>query len=208
MGFGKKAASNKGGDFERLPAGAHAAVLVAIVQIGTQTESYGSETWEAEKVYFVWEVPSEKKQDGTSHVVGECYTDSLNKKAKLRIMLEGWRGKQFDEGEEFDYLACLGKPCLLQITHGKSAKGNEYASIGSIGQLPKGTPAPVATYEPFSWPIEDDPSKLPDWLPYIIGKSVPDKIAASAEKQGRKSPSANGTPAAAEAPVAPDSIPF
>lgn len=204
MGLGGLKASNKGGDFEIPPAGAHAAVLVAIVDLGTQTESYGGETSEAEKIYLAWEIPGEKTKDGASHLICAGYTKSLNKKANLRRMIEGWRGKQFDDDEEFQIVKILGKPCLLQVVHGKSNNGNNYAKVESVGQLGKGMANPVATHEPFAWEIHEDASKLPDWLPYLIGESVPDKVKKSAEKQGRI-PSTPTAPV--EAPMA-DSIPF
>src|SRR5436190_14013268 len=91
------------GGFAKAPPGNHAAVLVAIVDMGTHWNEFGGERKKQHKIYLVWELVGEQVA-GTNrnHVIGVDLTYSLNEKAKLRKWIEARRGKPLPEDVEFD----------------------------------------------------------------------------------------------------------
>lgn len=183
--FKKQAKSGgEGGDYEQAPAGNHPAVLVAIVDLGTHLESFGGQKAKStQQVLFVWELTAEKDSTGKNFVIGMQFTNSLHAKAGLSKMLTSWRGQPLKDEEEFDFTVCLGKPALVGVVRDGGKDGDQYAKFVSCARLPKGMPAPVATYKPFTFIIDKgaDLTKLPPWLPFIFGKSCPDKIKTSDE---------------------------
>lgn len=188
MAFKMKATS--GEDFgDKAPAGSHAAVLVAIIDLGSHTESYqGAKPKEVRKVYFAWELPTEfQAHSRMPYVLCREYTYSLNKKAGLRILIEKWRGASFKEGEEFDLGKMLGKPCLLTVVDKERSDGKKFSSIDGVTSLPKGMAAPEPTKELVSWEIDSGlPIPMQLWLPFTFGQSVQDKIKASKEWKSRR----------------------
>lgn len=198
----KGPASNKtGGDFPIPPAGSHAAVLIGIVDLGTQQTNFGDEIKDTHQVALVWELTSEPmpSRPGRNHVVAQKYTFSFHQKSSLRMGYESWIGRSYADGEEIDYSAKLGHPCAVTIKHGTSAKGNTYAKVDSFGPLMKGTAVNPPTVQPFLYTIADglslrDPKTkslvatgqgdLPaswDWLPFLVGKPMQEVIELSPE---------------------------
>lgn len=208
-------ASNSSGTSEVPPADNHVAVLVALIDLGTHEEEYQNEKYDARKALFCWELPSEHKSDGSSFVVSQDFnlTPKVSGRSKLRQMLQSWRGRPMDDGERLDLQSLLGKPCLLNIGHGKSAKGNTYAKIMGISPLVKGMTAPKPFNEPYEWHLGAGPVRLPDWIPYIYGQSVEEYIGQCKELGGTgvkagvngSSPQTTGAPAAKSED---DEIPF
>ena len=159
MGFSMKASS--GGDFETPAAGSQPAVLVGLIELGTQQEEYQGQTKEARKVFLVWELTGEKKSDGSNFVIGRDYTQSLNQMAALRKVVEKWRGREMQVDEEFDLTKLIGKPCLLSLVHKTSQGGKTYAKIDGVQAVPKGMAVPPATRKPIVWAI-DGGQPIPD----------------------------------------------
>ena len=118
----KQVASSSGeGNFEVCSPGSHPAVCIGIIDLGTHTESFpGSPAKQTHKIFICWEIPGEKKSDGTSHVMGREYTCSFHEMAGLRKMVESWRSKKFAEGEDFDLSKLLGQACLLTVLNDDS----------------------------------------------------------------------------------------
>ena len=191
---GKATSSGENGEKREVPpAGSHPAVLVGIIDLGTQTVEYGGESKQAKKVLLVWELTAEPLS-GTkdrNHVLGRDYTLSYHEKSSLRLLYERWRGRKYKEDEEIDYGAALGKPCLVSVTIGESAKGSAFGKIDGVSPVPKGLPVPPPKHTPFTWTMEDG-TPIPEggWLPFIFGKSITETVQASAEWK-----SAHGTPA-------------
>ena len=81
-------------------------------------------------------------------VISKEYTMSLHEKSNLRRDLEGWRGKSFSNQElsSFELTDVLGSSCNVSIIHKTSKSGNEFAQIGSISSMTKGSECP----EPFN----------------------------------------------------------
>jgi hypothetical protein len=189
MGKWKQKATTGGGDFESCPAGNHPAVLVGLVDIGTHNDQFpGQPPRDVRKVFLVWEIPGEKKADGTSHFVGRTYASLFSPKAGLRVMVEKWRGKQFGDDEEFDLDKLLGKACLVSLVEKTSAKDNIYAKIDGVSALPKGSPAVKPTVKPVAWQIGDGPIPSDPWLPYVHGVPLKTMVEASPEWKGGGQP--------------------
>lgn len=167
---------SKGGNFENPPAGSHASRLVALIDLGTHSEQYpGGKPTKSRKVFLVWWLADEKKEDGTPHYIGRRYTLSLNEKSNLGQMVGQWRGKALDKDEEFDLTKLVGQPCLLNITHEESAKGNTYAAVGTVSPLPKGMKDKVGkpSVTPFFWSFDDGkPRPAEEWIPYVHGTAL------------------------------------
>lgn len=196
MGWNQKATSG-GGNFEPCPAGNHPAVLVGLIDIGTQKETFQGVTKDAHRIFLCWEVPGEKTSSGASHVIGREYTFSGHEKSGLRIMMEAWRGKAYGEGEEFDPSKLIGKPCLLNVINEQSGD-KTYAKIKGVGALPKGMPKVTATLAPVVFNLEDDDvADFPtaEWLPWSYGEQLITKAQRSPEWQAKSGKKPNSTPA-------------
>lgn len=137
-------AENNGTNYALMPAGTHIARCYAMIQIGTVMEQTGIYAGkESHKVRITWETPDETHDFGKGlqpFSISKEFTLSMNEKATLRKMLEGWRGKSFSEEEarKFDITKLLGKPCMISIIHKTSQSGKTRAEISSITTLPKG----------------------------------------------------------------------
>lgn len=190
--FKGKANSSGGGDstYEIPPADNHPSVCVAIIDLGTQRVDgfQGAPAKDTHQVYLVWEL-TEAKVTGTNnnHLIGNVYTLSYHEKAALRLMLEGWRGTKYQDGEEIDLGAVLGRACLLSVIHQTSkSSGKNYAKIKGVAKLPKGMTAPKPQKTPSAWEMgSDDAGDLPTWLPYIYGEPVKE-VVERAKEYGRE----------------------
>lgn len=165
--------SAKGGaDFEPVPAGAYRAVCTLVADIGLQD---GGNFGPKRKIVFRFEIPDERvkyEKDGKEvdapAIIYDTLTASMNKKANMRAMLEGWRGKSFtdEQAEAFDTQYVLGAACFINVIHNR--KGDKvYANIQSIMPLPKGMEKPKAVAELIYFHIDEDDSayeKLPKWI--------------------------------------------
>ena len=124
------------------PAGAHTAVCVAFIDMGTQPSFY-EDGRPAHKVRISWEI-DEMMDDGRPFTVSKTYTWSMNDRATLRSHLESWRGRPFrkeDFGASgFDTKKLLGVPCTLTIQH-KDVNGQLRASVAGVAPLMKGVKA-------------------------------------------------------------------
>lgn len=175
MGFVAK--DNGGGDrkFENAPAGAHVARCFRVIDLGTQTFSVKGETKQAWQCVITWEL-GKTMSDGKPYTINEKYTVSLNEKAKLNAILEGWRGRKFTDVERngFEMKNLLGKVCFLNIVH--SSRGDKtYANVASAMPVPEGMSSPAPVNELVYYTIgEHDESvfeKLPKYYREMIQKS-------------------------------------
>ena len=178
-------ASSGGGKTEKAPPGNHLAVLVAVVDLGTQEHDYqGKVSWRRD-VYLCWELAGEQIAGTTkNHLIGTAVTMSLNDKATLRKWVEARTGRKITEGEKYDLSAELGQPCLLNVVANQSG----YPRVEGVAAVPKGLPAPKPTYEPFACSLEEFQAgkDLPDWLPWHYGSQLAEHVKASREIGGAK----------------------
>lgn len=181
----KMKAKSGGGNFEACPAGNHPAVLVAIIDLGTQKETFNGEVKEARKGYFCWYIPENVTDDNKEYYVGREYTLSFHEKAGLRKLVESWRNKPFAENEEFDLKKLLGQACLLNVVN-ESKKDKTYSKIAGVSSLPKGMQKPSATVEAVFFDFdEDSKDNFPEeeWLPWSYGSKLIDIAKRSPEWQ-------------------------
>jgi hypothetical protein len=182
-----------GGEAMELPEeGQHLAVCVGMIDLGTHIEPgfQGAPDREARKCFILFELINEQKEDGSAHVVGVEYTASLNSKSKLVGMLQKVRGKAYNDGEDVDVSAVVGKPCQVLINHKKSAAGRTYARVGDVTSAPKGTKGLKGSNMPILFIMDEESEEeleVPTeaWLPYVVGESVADKIRRSPEWKRR-----------------------
>jgi hypothetical protein len=211
---------DKGGNFERCPAGMHLARCYRIVDLGTQKSEYMGQVKYLHKIMLGWEIHGMhddgtplKMMDGRPFGIFKNYTLSWSEKANLRLDLQSWRGKPFTQEEmrKFDLKNVLGAWCMLNIIErpGKS-DGKLYTNVDGVTPVPSmikqnGLPTAVNPNELFKI---DDPdmemfNKFSDHLKA--------KIAASPEWQ--KKQGNTPAPASQAAPEKPtfdedDDIPF
>ncbi len=188
MGFKGKATSSSGsGDsnFEIPPDGNHPAVLVAMIDLGTQREQKFEGTGERDvhQLYLVWELTAEKRSaDDDNHLIGNKFNLSYHEKGSLRLLAEKLRGKTYKEEEEIDYGGMVGSKCLVTIEHKTSKKDKVYAKFAGASRPVKGMVIPPPKRTPIMWELgESDLADLPDWLPYIFGEKPRDVIDRAAE---------------------------
>lgn len=189
MGWTQKATKGSVGGTSKAPPGNHPAVLVALIDMGTQTVDgfNGGPSKEQHRAYFVWELVSELEAGTTNnHLIAIDLNVSLNEKAKLRKWIESRAGKPIPDGVEYDILKELGKPCLLSVILNKDG----YPRIEGVAAVPKGTTVPKPKRELFSWSLDQfqesgEVAGIPDWIPWLFGRPITDHISECAEiKQG------------------------
>lgn len=180
------ASKGNGGPIEKAPAGTHPAVLVALIDLGTQWQpafTPGEAGKYQHRLYWVYELPMEKKANGESHVIAIDLTWSLNEKAKMRQFIEARLGRKIAEGEKYDVSAELGQAVFLSVM----ANDKGYPKITNVSALPKSFPVPAPTYPLTTWQLDrrnPDFAALPSWLPYLYGKSIKDVIESCEELGG------------------------
>lgn len=196
MSFQLKANKGGGNGGEQVPPGNHPAVLVALVDLGTQHDEYqGKASWRR-NVLLVWELPTKKRKDGKNHTIDAAVTMSLNEKAKLRKWAENMTSTKIADGSDFDVTSLVGKACLVSVL--QNDKG--YGKVEGVTGYPEGLPSPPATIPTFVCSLDEFVSGtkvVPEWVPWQWSKalgqrvSVPDYIRACKEVAGDGTPRAN-----------------
>ena len=175
--------SGSSAEFELPPAGNHPARCVRIIDLGTTEQEYMGEVSFKRQVFLAFELPTKmktyKKDDKEvtePFLATQFYTLSLNEKANLTHLLEGWRGRAFTEEEKagFDISILAGLSCLLNVVPYKSQTGKDRIRL-SASQLPDGMECPpqvnptvVFSLEDFDQTVFDN---LTDGLKKMIMKS-------------------------------------
>lgn len=179
--------ATKGGDghFERAPAGNHPAVLIGLIDMGTQENNYqGNVTWQ-HRAYFVYELVLEqmKTAPGRHHILATDLTVSMNEKAKLRKWIEARTGKQIPDGVEYDISQELGQPVLLNVVLNKDG----YPKIESVGSIPKGMTVPAPQNKPVTMTLDEFRAggRVPEFCPWLFGERIEDHIKRCQEITGK-----------------------
>ncbi|AMV25485.1 hypothetical protein VT84_13890 [Gemmata sp. SH-PL17] len=177
MSFNLKANKGQGGaEREQVPAGNAPAVLVALVDCGSQHDEFqGKASWRR-NVLLVWELPTKKKKDGKSHTIDAVVTMSLNEKAKLRKWAESMMNAKISDGADFDITTLVGKACLVSVLHNE--KG--YARVEAVTGYPDGMPPPTATLAPFVCGLDEfqaGSKPLPEWVPWQWSKALGQRVS-------------------------------
>jgi len=152
---------------EIVPSGTHIARCYSMIHIGTVEWEWQGETKYSNKIRVTFELPHEMREfsgEQKPMVISKEYTLSLHEKSNLRRDLEGWRGKSFDSKElaHFDITNLISKECNISVIHKTSKSGNEFAQIGSISGMSKGTECPKQFNDSFIFNYEDNFNE--DWI--------------------------------------------
>ena len=134
--------------------------LVDIVNMGPTVIRFpGSEDYVCEQVVLVF-YTGLKDHHGSGKTVNveQRFTLSLGKKAKLRALIEGWRGDSFTPADEakfktegFDINKFYGKPCLLTTVHKTSASGKTRCEVLTVTKVPEEMKGLVPRMEDISY---------------------------------------------------------
>jgi len=152
---------------EIVPSGTHIARCYSMIHIGTVEWEWNGETKYTNKIRITFELPHEMREfsgEQKPMVISKEYTMSLHEKSNLRRDLEGWRGQSFSGQElsSFDITDVLGSSCNVSIIHKTSKSGNEFAQIGSISSMTKGSECPEQFNENFVFNYYDNFDE--EWL--------------------------------------------
>lgn len=174
--------SDAGGtSFEQPPTGSHAARCISIIDIGTQKSTYEGEVQIKHQLIVRWELSNELMTTGEfagkPFTVSKFYTASLNEKARLRLDLAAWRGRDFtpEELKGFDLKNIIGKPCMLAV--GMSEKGK--AKVSAVMALPKGMTIPDQSNQSFHFSLDE--FKAADFE--MLSKGFKEMVMTSPEYQ-------------------------
>jgi hypothetical protein len=168
--------------FTPAPAGAHTAVCIGFVDMGTQPKSpFYEDSSPAHKVRITWEL-DEMMDDGKPFTISKTYTWSMSDRATLRAHLESWRGKPFRKEDfgagGFDTKNLLGAYATLTVQH-KEINGDTRAVVAGAAPIMKGiqkfTPHNSFTY------LTLDPAKFDAAVFEKLGEKTRELIKASPE---------------------------
>ena len=151
-------------EYRRAPEGTHVARCVQLIDIGNQKTEYDGRARVQAKVIVGWELPNELDDgvpDGENarppepFLVWCRYTRSLDSRARLRAMLESWRGEDFSSGDlqEFNLVNILEKPCMVTIKHNKVGD-KTYANVTAVTSMVKGIECPPQSHETIVFDID------------------------------------------------------
>lgn len=172
-------------EFIPLEAGTHVGRLCGVIHIGTITDFIQGKDVTRNRVYISFEIPTELKEDGKPHTIGQEFTLSMNKQGNLLPFIESMLGKKLskEESKEFDVLTLIGTPAMINVIHSApNTDGNVFANIKSVSPLPKGTECPTAITPVHLFDYEDNFD--PDFVWAMNEKSMLyKKIARSVEWQ-------------------------
>lgn len=199
--------------FEPAPAGNHAARCIRIIDFGTQPRTYMGQPKPPERqISITFELVTEMMSDGRPFVISTGgLSFSMHEKAKLRKLLESWRGVPFADADfdTFDIRNLLGKPAMVNVIHVTGQDGSEYARIDMVARVPKGFTVPNNVNEPFALLLTRE--DFDETHMEKIGQKATEKIMSSPEWAELHRPanghSANGQYHDADAAYA-DEIPF
>lgn len=186
MGFIVKQSSSR--EYKRVPPGVYVARCYALIDLGTQTDNGKFGEKRQHKIRIQWELFGEDEDgnpltievDGEEKpmIVSKNYAMSLHEKARLRLDLASWRGKDFteDEARNFDVSKLLNAYCMLNITE-RTDGDKTYTNVSSISPLPaalkNAKPEPINETIVFdldqpNWSVYE---KLPAFLQELIAQS-------------------------------------
>lgn len=199
-------AGGAGGSSEAPDPGTYAARVVGLFDLGTHDDTFQGKTNTVRKIGLAFELLGQIKSDGSPHVLIEVFSfgEKISSKNGLRKFLEKWRGHAYAEGESIDLLRLIDAPCLLTVGQGKSKSGNAYATVEAASQPMKGQTLPAAFTRNTLFECPDRPeeieARLPEWMPYIYGKSAAEFIRGANEYRGKVAAPVGSAPVPVAAP--------
>jgi hypothetical protein len=198
-------ASGGGGDFEKVPAGAHFAICDKVVYLGMQRTTFDGREKILPKVWLGFQIPDiqhEYEKDGKKlsgpAVIGRKFTLNIGDNSNLGPFLKNWRGRAFTDDEVnngYDVEKLAGKPCQLGVIHEKSKDGGKtYANITSAGALMKDTidaiRAGTRKAEPHGkvlvYNADEHDQAVYDQLPEFLRKQIDQRVKPGDGKKAAK----------------------
>lgn len=161
-----------------IEAGNYPAILVALVDLGTQESEYKGVVHYRRELFLAWEIPGEEG----APVLGRSFAASLTPKSNLGKWLAALSKEGRIPPEGIDLRVLLGKPCLLQVSaQTKQTENGErtYNALVTVSRMPKGMAVPAAKRKHVVIGLDDE---IPDWLPRSYGRLLGDIRSESAEK--------------------------
>lgn len=150
--------TNNSGAFELAPAGVLVGRCFRVIDCGTQVDrTFGKRK---RMGWIFWELPTTQREaragEAEPFFVGKRYNLSHNEKAILRIDLQSWFGRRFDDAQldaagGFDLEKLIGRPALLNIVHSEDGR---YANIMGVMPIPPGMDCPPAILAPITFGFE------------------------------------------------------
>ncbi len=205
----------EGAVFEKAPSGSHLARCYALIDLGTQVHNFAGESRVGRDVRLSFELAHAKmtgqhnaELKGKPYSVHLTVKQSLHPMAKLRGLLEGWRGKKFDtvSVKAFDPKKLVGLACRLSLI-----ENGEFTNVDGISPA---TPDEVKAMPPlFNPPVffaldEDFDRAVYDKL----HEKTREKIAKSPEYQHIVNPQsqddADNEPPPTDEGASDDEVPF
>ena len=161
-----KAPMGNAGPSFHVPEGSHAAICTMVIDTGMHLSKGDWGEKNQRKVYMRFEIPGQIIPDGDYEgqpaTIGVRKTFSMYKAAKLRGMLEMWRGKPFsdEDADAFDLEKVLGRSGTIQVYLNK----NGYDTFDVI--TPYSGDALQSYAEPIWFDTEDPHNfdELPEWV--------------------------------------------
>jgi hypothetical protein len=136
--------SGRSSEFKHAEPGTVNAVLVELIDLGTQVDKMGKKS---RKVRLGWEI-DQRMDDGRPFKVYSTFNNNINPIAALGGFLENWRGVAFTEDQlkNFDLSKLLGQTCLLTLV-----REGDFTNVKAATKLPKGMAAlePEGSYTLF-----------------------------------------------------------
>ena len=163
-----------------LDPGTYPATCCIVADLGRQVTVFDGKEKETNQILLTWELPDEQlNYDGEMRPrwISQTFTASVNEKAKLRLWLKNWRGRDFtpQELEDFDLKNVLGAPCVITVTQTEK-NGAVYSNIGGISKIMKGMEVKPPTKKVHfsiecedTWPMF---AELPEWVRNKINGSL------------------------------------
>ena len=118
------------------PEGLHHAVCCDVIDLGELPTAWGNKP----KIEIRWQLDEVNPETQKRFEVRARFTNSLHEKARLRQVLETWRGKRFtaDELKGWDLEKLIGVNCQCQIEHAPGDEGRVWANVNAVVPAPKG----------------------------------------------------------------------
>src|ERR1017187_7641692 len=138
-------------NFEPAPAGTHLAILIKLIDLGWQDNTFQGETKEQHQAMLTWELPLKLDEKGRPFLVSKTLNLSMHEKATFRAWGENMIGRVFTKADivglnRFNVKTLLGKTCMIKIDQVEK-EGRIYARIGNLVQTPDGIPEPAQINE-------------------------------------------------------------
>lgn len=160
-------------EFEQAPGGSVLSILTEIIELGTQPRApyNGKPRAPARMIRFGFEI-DERMSDGRRFKVFQRYNQSWYQTSRIRQDIEGWRGRAFQDDEDFNVGVLLGKSCILTLQ-----QDGEWTNIKNIAALMKGMQPLQPEGDLLAFDLD-----APDWAVYEkLSEKLQNTIAESPE---------------------------